>query len=157
MSCWGDQQSPLQSSGAISFSQIRDKVGLGGEINLNNSKIRMLLRKTSGQLSFSSAHGQSIYYGYHCGQVGENGGISLTVPADSGVYNLVWFGSYGTPDGGCNGYACGWCHSSISRQKVAEAFLGKTSGSIGANNGTFGDPCGGTVKRLYVQIFYGVY
>jgi hypothetical protein len=38
---------------------------------------------------------------------------------------------------------------------VTAACLGLNSCSVGANNGVFGDPCGGTVKRLYVQVTCG--
>jgi hypothetical protein len=38
---------------------------------------------------------------------------------------------------------------------VAAACLGKQSCSVPANNGVFGDPCGGTAKQLRVQVSCG--
>jgi len=33
-------------------------------------------------------------------------------------------------------------------------FLGQTEATIDADNGVFGDPCGGTFKRMYIQVTY---
>jgi hypothetical protein len=86
-----------------------------------------------------------------CGTVGENGTLTLTAPANY-VFTSVDFASYGTPTGSCGSFTTSSCHSATSYTYVASQLLGKTgSVSIGATNANFGDPCGGTVKRLYVQ------
>lgn len=78
-------------------------------------------------------------------------GWETTLYAPEGaVFTSVYFASYGTPDYD----TVGWCHSETSVEKVAEAFIGKSSGTIAANNSVFGDPCGGTYKRLFVVLEY---
>ena len=83
------------------------------------------------------------------GIINENGILELIAPVGK-VFNGVVFASYGTP----NDYVIGQCHAQSSIEKIAEAFIGKTSASIPAINGVFGDPCGGTYKRLAVTLSY---
>lgn len=78
-------------------------------------------------------------------------GWDLTLTAPNGfVFSEVHFASYGVPDN----YTEQWCHAATSVQKVAEAFIGQTTATIASNNGVFGDPCGGTYKRLQVILIY---
>lgn len=78
-------------------------------------------------------------------------GWSLTLTAPEGYkFTGVQFASYGVPDN----YTAQWCDSPVSVQKVSEAFIGQTTGTISADNGVFGDPCGGTYKRLSVILTY---
>lgn len=88
-----------------------------------------------------------------CGTVGENGTINLSAPLGE-VFTAVDFASYGTPNGACGSYTIGACHAANSSALTGAAFLGNNSGSITASNGVFGDPCGGTLKRMYVQLHY---
>jgi uncharacterized protein YjdB len=90
-----------------------------------------------------------------CGTANENGSVTLTAPAGT-VFTSIDFASYGTPTGSCGSYAIGGCHASNSVTKVGTYLLGNNSGTIPATNAVFGDPCSGTVKRLYVQASYGV-
>lgn len=83
------------------------------------------------------------------GIINENGILELIAPIGK-VFDAVLFASYGTP----NDYVVGQCHAESSVQKVAEAFLGKKISSILASNGVFGDPCGGTYKKLAVKLSY---
>jgi hypothetical protein len=86
-----------------------------------------------------------------CGTVGENGTLTLTAPPNY-VFTSVDFASYGTPTGSCGSFTTSSCHSATSYTYVSSQLLGKTgSVSIGATNANFGDPCSGTLKRLYVQ------
>lgn len=83
--------------------------------------------------------------------VAEGGTLSLTAPAGT-VFREVVFASYGTPTGTGPNYVQGSCHASNSLTQVTAAFLNKQTGSISASNGTFGDPCYGTSKRLAVVL-----
>lgn len=88
-----------------------------------------------------------------CGTATENSSVTLTAPAGF-IFTVLDFASYGTPNGTCGAFTFGSCHSASSATVVANAFIGRTTASLGATNGLFGDPCVGTVKRLYVQVQY---
>lgn len=83
------------------------------------------------------------------GTANEGWDLTMTAP-DGAVFTDVYFASYGTPDQ----YTLGWCHSDVSIQKVAEAFIGKQTATLNANNGVFGDPCVGIYKHLDVVLTY---
>ena len=89
-----------------------------------------------------------------CGQKGEVYSYDpLCLSAPSGTtFTSVQFASYGTPNGGCGGFSTGGCNAGSSGGVVSGAFLGRTSGCVSPDNGTFGDPCVGTYKRLYIQL-----
>ncbi|MES2006154.1 MAG: choice-of-anchor D domain-containing protein [Bacteroidota bacterium] len=91
--------------------------------------------------------------GIICATAAENSNLTLTAPAGTLITGIN-FASYGTPTGSCGAFALGGCNSSVSLSKVQTAFLNKNSATIGATNAVFGDPCNGTVKRLYVQATY---
>ena len=93
-------------------------------------------------------NGQTI-----CGSATENGVVTLTVPAGHVIISIS-FASYGTPNGSCGGFTLGGCHAANSLSIIESTFIGRNSASIGANNVVFGDPCGGTVKRLYIEAVY---
>jgi len=83
------------------------------------------------------------------------GSISLSAPNNatySTKFTSVVFASYGTPNGSCGSFTYGGCHAGSSFGVVSNAFIGKTSGSVNPVNGTFGDPCLGTYKRLFIQL-----
>ncbi|GAA4314311.1 hypothetical protein GCM10023115_28610 [Pontixanthobacter gangjinensis] len=82
--------------------------------------------------------------------------LSIALPAGQ-VVESVEFASYGTPTGSNGSYSIGTCHASNSKSIVESYALGKNSFSIPSNNSVFGDPCGGTRKRLYVAVKYGSY
>lgn len=88
-----------------------------------------------------------------CGTAGEGGTVTLTAPAGT-VFVSIDFASYGTPNGSCGSFTIGGCHAANSVSICSAALLGNNSGSVDANNGVFGDPCSGTVKRLYIQAQY---
>jgi hypothetical protein len=87
------------------------------------------------------------------GIANEGWDLSLSVPG-GGAFSRVIFASYGTPSGSNGEFTQGWCHATNSIQKVSEAFVGNSTGTIASSNGTFGDPCGGTYKSLYVVLQY---
>jgi hypothetical protein len=84
-----------------------------------------------------------------CSQANEGSAVSLSCPSGQ-VIGSINLASYGTPNGSCPNVSMGSCHASTSKSKVEAACLNKQSCSVSANNGVFGDPCGGTVKRLAV-------
>ena len=61
------------------------------------------------------------------------------------------FASYGTPTGDCGSYRVSSCHATTSLGVVEAACLAQDTCTVGADNATFGDPCNGTLKRLYVE------
>lgn len=90
-----------------------------------------------------------------CGTAAEGGTVTLTAPLGY-VFTSVTFASYGTPNGSCGSFTIGGCHAANSKTIVEGLLLGNNSASIGANNGIFGDPCGGTFKRLYIEAVYSL-
>ncbi|RYD83692.1 MAG: T9SS type A sorting domain-containing protein [Sphingobacteriales bacterium] len=88
-----------------------------------------------------------------CAMVPEHDLLSISAPSGT-IITAVDFASYGMPEGTCNNFTQGWCHSSTSQSVLEDAALGKNSFSIYAENSIFGDPCYGTFKKLYVQVTY---
>lgn len=101
-----------------------------------------------GLLIFINSNAQIL-----CGTVNEGGSITLTAPVNN-VFISIEFASYGTPNGSCGSFTIGGCHASSSQSITEGVFLGLNSATINATNGVFGDPCGGTPKRLYIQALY---
>ncbi|MFT6165783.1 MAG: hypothetical protein ACJASF_000465, partial [Vicingaceae bacterium] len=83
----------------------------------------------------------------------ENGTLTLTAPAGTLIDGII-FASYGTPNGTANNYTIGACHAINSIAIVSGIAIGQNSVAIPATNGSFGDPCTGTLKRLYVTASY---
>ena len=88
------------------------------------------------------------------GTAGEGSSLTLTAPSGN-EFTEVLFASYGTPTGSNGLYRISSCDSSSSIAEVQAAFIGKTTATISADNGVFGDPCGGTVKNLSIVLRYG--
>ena len=80
--------------------------------------------------------------------VDANEGSQLNYVAPEG-YRIkdILFASYGNSEN----YQYGQCHAENSLSQVDAAVSGKTL-SINADNGVFGDPCGGTYKHLSVVL-----
>jgi hypothetical protein len=76
--------------------------------------------------------------------VGEGQVLRLSAPEGFKVHGVV-FASYGTPAN----YTIGNCHAANSTS-IVQAYIKNESLVIPATNGIFGDPCGGTYKRLSV-------
>ena len=90
-----------------------------------------------------------------CGTADENGIVTLTAPPGN-VFTSIQFASYGTPNGSCGSFTIGTCHAPNSVSICSSVFVGNNSASISASNGVFGDPCGGTFKRLYIEASYSI-
>ena len=90
-----------------------------------------------------------------CGTANEGGTVTLTAPPGY-VFTSVTFASYGTPNGSCGSFTTGGCHAANSLSICSAQLVGNNSAGIGASNGVFGDPCGGTVKRLYIEAVYSI-
>ncbi len=86
-------------------------------------------------------------------EVNEGQNLTITLPAGN-VVSAVDFASYGTPNGSNGNYTIGGCHASNSQTIVEGYALGNNTFTIPATNAVFGDPCGGTFKRLYVTVSY---
>lgn len=88
-----------------------------------------------------------------CGTANEGNTVTLTAPAGM-VFRSVTFASYGTPNGTCGSFTIGACHAANNQSIVETALIGQNSATIAATNAVFGDPCSGTVKRLYIEAAY---
>lgn len=85
-----------------------------------------------------------------CGLASENKSASLQCPTGTTI-SRIEFASYGLPTGSCEtGFAQASCHAASSKSKVEAACLGKSSCTVAASNGVFGDPCSGKAKRLAI-------
>ena len=88
-----------------------------------------------------------------CATVAQYSNAILSAPAGA-VFTKVDFASYGNPTGTCPDFVLGSCNA-VNSQSIVEGYLlGNNSASIPANYGTFGDPCPGTAKKLYVSASY---
>ena len=94
----------------------------------------------------------SRYEGRVCATANENGCMTLNAPSGKKL-NRRNFSSYGTPNGSCGSFAYGGCHSNSSGNWSPT--LPANSVSTCASNSYWGDPCGGTPKRMYIEFAYG--
>jgi hypothetical protein len=83
-----------------------------------------------------------IYEGYNA---------TLTAPAGR-TFTDVAYASYGTPSGAYGSYVAGDCHETNTRAILLPSVVGQNSVTLSADNGVFGDPCGGTYKWLAVSL-----
>ncbi|MBI1341870.1 MAG: T9SS type A sorting domain-containing protein [Terrimonas sp.] len=88
-----------------------------------------------------------------CGTANEGGSVTLTAPAGN-IFTSIEFASYGTPNGSCGAFTIGGCHAANSQTICETVLVGQNSATVNATNAVFGDPCGGTPKRLYIQARY---
>ena len=98
----------------------------------------------------SSFTGATSLQGNVCATANENGTATLSAPTGA-VFTSVVFASYGLPTGTCGNFSTGSCHSTSSQSVVEGLILGQNTVSVQATNGIFGDPCGGIVKKLYIE------
>lgn len=75
----------------------------------------------------------------------DEGGVLVLIAPSGFYFSGVIFASYGTPEN----YIIGSCHAENSLAIVTQALTPERL-EIAADNGVFGDPCGGTYKRLSV-------
>lgn len=76
---------------------------------------------------------------------GEQG--TFTAPSGR-TFTGASYASYGTPGGSFGNYVNGSCHEPQSESILDALVAGESSVTISADNGVFGDPCGGTYKWL---------
>jgi hypothetical protein len=88
------------------------------------------------------------------GVANEGDVLSLTAPTGQ-VFTEILFASFGTPTGQNGRYETSGCNASNSVQIASSVFLGRNQATLSADNGVFGDPCGGTYKWLAVTAAYG--
>ena len=114
----------------------------------------------SSSTNVTISSGQSIEAGSdNAGTVsasaGENQTLSITAPSGL-TFTSVDFASYGNATSDGANFVIGPCHATNSESIVEGYLLGQTGTIfIQASNDVFGDPCVGTVKRLYVKATYG--
>lgn len=84
-----------------------------------------------------------------CLSANESTDLVMTAPAGK-TWTGVSFASYGTP----NSCATSSCHASSSLTVIENACVGRTTCTVRAANGIFGDPCVGIGKRLQVILNY---
>jgi len=106
---------------------------------------------TSATVHFTANQGSA---GPACAAVDEHQTASLSCPAAQ-VVKAIAFASYGTPTGTCGAFQTSSCNAATSSSVVSQACLNRASCSVAAENSSFGDPCSGTLKRLYVQATCG--
>ncbi len=160
----------VTATGASSYSIFSGSLPTGMSLNTSTGSISgtvsgiadyasgviydFTIRATSAGGSFAdrafSINGNSIFVGITCATAIEGGIASATVPSTF-VIKRIDFVSYGTPNGSCGSYTLGTCHATIN----LSSRIGTTSFSVAADNATFGDPCSGTAKRLYIQVSHG--
>jgi hypothetical protein len=109
---------------------------------------------TGAQITNNLVDFSNGIHGVLCGTANENASVSMTAPAGTHFIS-VGFASYGTPTGSCSSFATSSCHAAGSQGIVENYLLGNNAATIPATNAVFGDPCQGTVKRLYVEATYG--
>ena len=114
----------------------------------------------SSSTNVTISSGQSIEAGSdNAGTVsasaGENQTLSITAPSGL-TFTSVDFASYGNATSDGANFVIGPCHATNS-ESIVEGYLLENTGTIfiPASNDVFGDPCVGTVKRLYVKATYG--
>lgn len=119
------------------------------------AKFRILIALLAGSFLLTTLNYQSAVAvtGTVSGFVSEGQTLTLTAPGGT-AFTSVAFASYGTPSTGTTPYSLGVCHASNSSTIVGNTFIGLNSASISGDNNVFGDPCGGTVKKLAVTLNY---
>jgi hypothetical protein len=148
----GTNNSEVYNPGSLSQTTWYRRTVTSSSCTGNNSNvIEITLNQpiTNNQLSFFNGISGSL-----CGTADENGNVNLSAPAET-VFNYVKFTSYGTPGGSCGNFTINSSCHALTSQAVSESYLlGNNNSSIPATNAVFGDPCVGTVKKLYVQASY---
>ena len=119
-----------------------------GMATINPSDLDNGSSDNCGPVTFSVSNSGTI-----CGTAPENGTVFLQAPPGT-VIDQILFASYGTPNGSCGNFTIGGCNASNSVSRVNSVALNRNSASVPATNSFFGDPCGGTVKRLYIEAHY---
>jgi hypothetical protein len=85
-----------------------------------------------------------------CGTAEENEIVRLTC-SQGEIIDRIAFASYGTPEGECGSFVAGACDATTSIEVVEGLCVGRSTCVVPASNGTFGDPCHSTVKRLAIE------
>ena len=85
-----------------------------------------------------------------CTTANEGSNATITCPAGTTIQTID-YASYGTPTGYCGAFENSSCHRATSKATMESRCVGQSTCTVAATNAVFGDPCVGTVKRLYVQ------
>jgi hypothetical protein len=143
------------SNGSGSDARISGTVTAGSVPDYSaNTVYTFTVRATAAGLTNDRSFSITVnsrFVGFSCSTAGEGGTCADTAPGGF-TFVRVDFSSYGTPNGSCGGFSIGGCNAGSSNGYNPTP---TTSYSVGANNGTWGDPCGGVGKRMYIQMSYG--
>jgi len=95
--------------------------------------------------------------GQVCYIINENATQTITTP-EGAIFSEVIFASYGNASGSCEtGFTLGSCNASGTVGIIENLALGNNSFTISVNNTTFGDPCNGVTKKLFLTLAYTYY
>lgn len=139
-----DQEAPV-----VLTQNVTLQLDASGQATLNVADLDGGSTDNCGIQDLLLMNGDGLVYG----EINEGYNLTLTAPAGK-VFTNILFASYGTPTGSGGNYQYGWCHAANSQSIVENYALGNNTFTIPAVNGLFGDPCGGTYKRLYVLAAY---
>ena len=137
-------------SGLVAYYKMNEN-GQGQNITVANSAIAT--GSTLNGTTYGTTTTPIFSAGSVCDCVNENQTLTLTAPVGM-VFNNIDFSSYGTPTGTCPNLTYSSCNATNSMSLAMSTFLNQNSGSIVANNATFGDPCLLSVKKLCVKASY---
>lgn len=123
---------------------------IGNVANFNaGTNFNFTVRASNGALNADrefTINLRSYYVDRLCLDLAENATGTATAPSGF-TFTRVDFTSYGTAGGSCPNWTLGGCHSGSRPGDLALAALPRTTITVSATNGNFGDPCSGTVKR----------
>ena len=141
-------QRDCQTSGFAGIPDNTPAIAPSGTLSCSGAYTGIINYTCAGGIFSSSDSCNTISYS-SCFTANESGSLVMTAPAGK-VWTSVVFSSYGTP----SSCIAGSCNAATSTSVVNTACVGRSTCTVSASNGTFGDPCGGTVKRLNVQFTY---
>lgn len=150
----GSLPSGLSLSAIGGGVRISGTVAAGAAADFSSNTSNFTIQASNGAGSENRAFSIGIvsrYVGRECRTGNEGASLSDTAPAP---YYFVRkdFSSYGNPNGSCGSFGFGGCNAGGSSSYNPTP---TQSYSVGANNGRWGDPCGGVGKRMYIQMSYG--
>jgi hypothetical protein len=134
----------------ISFASFGQTILGKPLINKATAKTAVNAGDINNIISYTNGNSNSV-----CVEANENTDATFAAPAGT-YFDSVSFVSFGTPTGSACNYAINAaCHEANSQSIVEDALLGKINTTIiSVSNTLFGDPCGGTSKKLYVKAHY---
>ena len=119
--------------------------GVSGATSTSGSAGMSAAGRSAAGGSSGSAGGTPV-----CGTAAEDASTTLTCP-DGQIIQAITFASFGTPTGSCGSFMASDCNAASSVSSIEALCAGRSTCTITASNGSFGDPCHGTTKHLDVE------